>query len=122
MLFIPEDVTIEPECKITQWAIFKTPKNTFQEDHTYHLVGNVDGFGRVSSPIKECREEVSTDDVKRIVITRSGRSYELYGERDGLSKDAIYVLERWLHINRLSIENIKYLSFDKFVTEWGSPT
>lgn len=122
MLFRPESVTIEPECKITQWVIFKAPKNTFQEGHTYHLVGNVDGFGRVSSPIKEYKREVSTTDVKHVVITRSGRSYELHGEQDGLSKDAIYVLERWLHINRLSIENIKYLSFDKFVTEWGYPT
>lgn len=122
MLFRPESVTIEPECKITQWVIFKAPKNTFQEDYTYHLVGNVDGFGRVSSPIKEYKREVSTTDVKHVVITRSGRSYELCGEQDGLSEDAIFVLERWLHINRLSIETIKYLSFDKFVTEWGSPT
>lgn len=122
MLFIPDNVTIEPECKLTRWSIFKTPKNTFQPDPTYHLVGNAVGIGRVSSPIRNFSREVSTTDVKRTFITRSGRLYQVYGEQDGLSKDALYVLGRWLQVNGLNIETIKYLSFDSFINEWDSAT
>lgn len=122
MLFRPDNVTIEPECRLTSWSIFKTPKNTFQPNHTYHLVGNAVGIGKVSSPIKDFSREVSTTEVKHTFTTRSGRLYQVYGEQDGLSKDALYVLGQWLQINRLSIENIEYLSFDNFVTEWDSTT
>lgn len=122
MLFKPESVRIEPDCELTRWTIFKTPKNTFRSGHTYHLAGNVGGYGRVSSPIESFSREVSTTKVKHTFTTRSGRVYKVYGEQDGLSKDTCYVLGAWLHGNRLSIENIEYLSFDNFVTEWNSTT
>ena len=61
---------------------------------TQHLVGVVDGLGRVCSPIQEF------DHNKMEAVTRSGKIYELHG-RPGSDMSADYVFAQWCRLNEI---------------------
>jgi hypothetical protein len=65
-------------------------------DHaTQHLVGVVDGLGRVCSPIQEF------DYDKMEATTRSGKIYELHG-KPSTDMDAKYVFANWCRLNQVT--------------------
>ena len=88
MLFRPES---ETKVQMSMWSVRKV-SSPLLEETTQHLVGVVDGYGRVCSPIQEFDRETMT------VTTRSGKLYELVGE-PGLDMDAAYVFANWCQMN-----------------------
>ena len=76
---------------MSMWSVRKV-SSPLLEETTQHLVGVVDGYGRVCSPIQEFDRETMT------VTTRSGKLYELVGE-PGLDMDAAYVFANWCQMN-----------------------
>lgn len=90
MLFRPDDeIRVEIDC----WSV-KEVTGSHILDPTRHLVGIVDGFGRVCSPIQDFDPETME------VTTRSGKIYELCGE-PGIASDAEYVFTRWCELNEI---------------------
>ena len=73
------------------WSV-REVSSFLDEETTQHLVGVVDGYGRVCSPIQEFDRETMT------VTTQSGKLYELVGE-PGLDMDAAYVFANWCRMN-----------------------
>ena len=88
MLFRPES---ETKVQMSMWSVRKV-SSPLLEETTQHLVGVVDGLGRVCSPIQEFDCETMT------VTTQSGKLYELVGE-PGLDMDAAYVFANWCRMN-----------------------
>lgn len=84
---------------LTQWKIIRAivPKIGYE---TYHFVGMVEGFGRVSSPI------VEFDTVAKTGSTRSGRTYHLSGPSTKLPDDAEYVMRHWEDVNGTTAEDV----------------
>lgn len=78
-----------PSLRLEQWSV-----REIEPAGTRHLVGyNLnESEGRVSSAI------TGYDAQKRLVVTKSGRVYELVG-RSGGDSDGEYVWGRWLQIN-----------------------
>ena len=76
---------------MSMWSVRKV-SSPLLEETTQHLVGVVDGLGRVCSPIQEFDCETMT------VTTQSGKLYELVGE-PGLDMDAAYVFANWCRMN-----------------------
>ncbi|UXU92108.1 hypothetical protein [Burkholderia sp. S-53] len=79
-----------PDVSISNWRIFETDAGT------RHFVGadTLDFTGRVSSAITI---------FNRVALcgqTRSGRVYQLVGQR-GWSSDAKYVWKRWCEVNEV---------------------
>jgi hypothetical protein len=83
-------ITEVPEIELSNWQIFQIGKDC-------HFVGyNItEGEGRVSSKI------INFDKNTLRGITNSGRVYQLHGH-SGYDKDAQYVWQRWLVINRVN--------------------
>ena len=88
MLFRPES---ETKVQMSMWSVHEV-SSPLLEETTQHLVGVVDGYGRVCSPIQEFDRETMT------VTTQSGKQYELVGE-PGLDMDAAYVFANWCRMN-----------------------
>lgn len=88
MIFKPKDVTSEPVVEMSYWSIRSAIDGV--DGETKHLVGCVDGFGRVSSPITEISDNH--------VYTSSGRIYKLIGN-SGNHPNAVYVWMMWLEAN-----------------------
>jgi hypothetical protein len=80
----------EPETLLSSWRVFEVD---FPEGTTRHLNGYCGG-GRVCSAIQEF------DPKTRRARTKSGRIYELVGNKSGYNSDANYVWSRWLGINK----------------------
>ena len=76
---------------MSMWSVHEV-SSPLLEETTQHLVGVVDGYGRVCSPIQEFDRETMT------VTTQSGKLYELVGE-PGLDMDAAYVFANWCRMN-----------------------
>lgn len=78
-----------PELRLERWSV-----RGIEPAGTHHLVGYnlTDREGRASSAIE------TYDAQKRLVVTESGRVYELVG-RPGRDTDGDYVWGRWLKIN-----------------------
>lgn len=90
-VFKPESVSEQPIIKMSHWSIRKVcDEDAFV---TKHLVGLVNGFGRVSSPIEEVMEN---GDVK----TSSGRIYKLIGPV-GRHMDSEWMWSVWLEANQV---------------------
>jgi len=81
------------------WKIVRA-NTTIVEHETYHFVGVVDGFGRVSSPIDEF------DANKMTGKTRSGREYHLVGPSTALPEEAQYVLDVWEERNETVVDDV----------------
>jgi len=89
MLFRPDD---EIRISIDRWSIKEVTSPHL--DATRHLVGIVDGFGRVCSPIQ------NFDPNAMEATTRSGKIYELCGE-PGIASEAEYVFTQWCKLNEI---------------------
>ena len=90
MLFRPEG---ETKVQMSMWSV-REVSSPFLEETTQHLVGVVDGLGRVCSPIQEFDRETMT------VTTRSGKLYELIGP-PGDGVDSQYVFGQWCDMNQI---------------------
>lgn len=90
-VFKPNSVGEQPIVEMSHWS-FRTVVDE-SGYKTKHLVGLVNGFGRVSSPIEEV---MSNGDVK----TSSGRIYKLIGPV-GRHPDAEYIFSVWLEANQV---------------------
>ena len=88
MLFRPES---ETKVQMSAWSV-REVSSPLDDETTQHLVGVVDGLGRVCSPIQEFDRETMT------VTTRSGKLYELIGP-PGVDIDAEYVFKNWCRMN-----------------------
>ena len=88
MLFRPES---ETKVQMSMWSV-REVSSFLDEETTQHLVGVVDGYGRVCSPIQEFDRETMT------VTTRSGKLYELIGP-PGDGVDSRYVFTNWCRMN-----------------------
>jgi len=88
MLFRPDD---EIRVAMEKWAVFDVSASELSET-TSHLVGVVDGFGRVCSPIQWFYHD------RMEAVTQSGKIYELHG-RPGSDPDADWVFEMWCNMN-----------------------
>ena len=88
MLFKPEG---ETKVQMSVWSV-REVSIPFLKEATQHLVGVVDGLGRVCSPIQDFNRETMT------VTSRSGKLYELVGE-PGLDMNAAYVFANWCRMN-----------------------
>ena len=88
-VWVPAPVSQEPSITLTRWQIIKVSENGLD---TFHFVGDRKGgtHARVSSTM------TAFDKSTRRGTTHTGRVYELDGDPDWLSDDAMYVLERWL--------------------------
>jgi hypothetical protein len=114
MLFIPKDMNAQPEVVISRWQLYEIAGNFDGEGSTFHIVGEVDGYGRTSSPIKEFIK--NENGVLESVITRSGRKYFIEGE-PGRTLDATWVFDQWLRNNKNpEVKNITEEYF-KYVPE-----
>lgn len=91
----PASIDEEPVSYLHQWFIFETP----EKDR--HFCGYC-GEGRVSSKI------VEFDENKMQGKTQSGRVYQLVGPK-GVTSDSIYVFDKWLRINNLKEEDIRFV-------------
>lgn len=90
MLFRPDDeIRVEIDC----WSVKEVTSEHLNA--TRHLVGIVDGFGRVCSSIQNFDPETME------ATTRSGKIYELCGE-PGIASDAAYVFDQWCKINQIT--------------------
>lgn len=89
-IWATRSVEQEPETKLTQWRVY-TVQNE-DAPPSMHFVGYTGYEGRVCSAVQEY------DSKTRRGVTRSGRVYELVGH-SGHNGDAMYVWNRWLHIN-----------------------
>lgn len=89
-IYRPNDVAIEPNAVLVQFAVYEIPAKDGSDKKEHHFVGYnlVTGDGRVSSRI------VSYDKGSRTGVTRSGRTYKLSGE-PGTNGDAEYVWSIW---------------------------
>jgi hypothetical protein len=96
MLFRPNN---ETEVEIYGWVMFKHIHPEWPT--SFHLVGMIDGCGRVCSPLQSV-EETEED---YIFISRSGKKYtapKKYYRGDSLeylSNDAKHVLGAWIRMN-----------------------
>lgn len=88
MLFRPAGPDVDPDAHMTRWLVLEVRKSKNTDLVTRHLVGRVDGAGRVSSAIQEF------DPKTRTAITQSGRRYHLQGEPSA-NMDALYVWGAW---------------------------
>lgn len=90
-VFKPESVSEQPIIQMSHWSIRKV----CDEDGfvTKHLVGVVNGFGRVSSAVEEVMGNGN-------IRTSSGRIYKLIGSV-GRHPDAEYVFSVWLEANQV---------------------
>lgn len=86
----PPGVDEQPEVSIACWDIMEI---SLRGVKTHHVVGYMDGGGRVSSAIQ------SFDPEKRQVITNSGRVYYLAPEGSGSIQDIEYTRGAWLRMN-----------------------
>lgn len=84
----------QPTTDMTQWQVVLVIDESGVR--TRHLVGWADWEGRVSSTVK------TWDWANRTATTGSGRIYRLVGE-SGFDRDADYVFERWLRINKARV-------------------
>lgn len=91
MLFKPEG---ETKVQMSVWSVREVSSPLFEQD-TQHLVGVVDGFGRVCSAIQDFDRKTMT------VTSLSGKLYELVGA-PGLDIDAAYVWANWCAINQIT--------------------
>ena len=91
MLFRPDK---ETKVQMSMWSV-REVSSFLDEETTQHLVGVVDGYGRVCSPIQDFDRETMT------VTSRSGKLYELVGE-PGLDMDAAYVFANWCRMNEIT--------------------
>ena len=87
-IFRPVGVDIEPEVVMSQWSVYSVKSGVDGVKNTTHIVGTVNGIGRVCSPVQ------SFDKETRTAITRSGRKYFLDGE-PGKSNRGMYVFAHW---------------------------
>ena len=91
MLFRPDDeIRVEIDC----WSVREVHCAGLDQP-TRHLVGIVDGFGRVCSPIQDFNPETME------ATSRSGKIYELYGE-PGIASNAEYVFDHWCDMNGIT--------------------
>ena len=96
--------TVEPgDVVLEHWRVFKLP------DGTAHFVGfnTVEVEGRVSSSIRDF------DFVTMTGHTKNGRGYTLAGP-SGYDDDAFYVLESWLLLNNISLDDMEFLTLEEF--------
>lgn len=102
-IYKPQSVEIEPNVILEQWGVFQINKGK----KTRHLFGKkTNGSihdGRVSSAIVKFNKK------KKIVTTKSGRTYKLEGP-PGFCGDAEYVQAIWLSINGLTLKDINYVT------------
>lgn len=84
----------QPTTDMTQWQVVLVSDDSGVR--TRHLVGWADWEGRVSSAVKRW------DWANQTATTGSGRIYRLVGE-SGFDRDADYVFERWLLINKARV-------------------
>lgn len=103
MLWKPRNVENEPRTVMYNWIIFREPNG-------HHVAGDVFGEGRVSSAIQ------IFDPEKKMVITRSGRLYDISSDSNNISNDAWYVLDGWLRLNSLTRDDIEFVT-DRYVEE-----
>lgn len=88
-VFKPERVSVQPIVEMSHWSFRKA---TDEDGYTTkHLVGCVNGFGRVSSAVEDTLE-------KDTIRTSSGRVYKLIGT-PSKHMDAEYVWGVWLEAN-----------------------
>jgi len=90
-------VDIEPEIRLHDWRVVEATYADSNGRATRHFVGRdaSDGSGRVSSAI------ASLDLLRRVGVTKSGRSYLLLGT-PGHDADAQHVWGCWRRINRVN--------------------
>ena len=84
-------VLVQPLAVMTHWRLFQV--RSPQGRRTRHLVGRVDGEGRVCSAL------VSIDVMALTAVSRSGRVYRLH-QPTGFDPDAQYVWSVWLRATR----------------------
>ena len=88
MLFRPDD---EIRVGMDTWSVVEVTC-TGLSNATRHLVGIVNGLGRVCSPIQDF------DPSTMEATSRSGKIYELVGQ-PGKDPDAEYVFTQWCRLN-----------------------
>lgn len=93
MLFRPDKA--ETKIQMTSWSVREVSSSDINEGSTQHLIGLVNGYGRVCSPIQEFDRETM------IATTRSGKQYKLLGE-PGLNMDAAFVFENWCQMYKIT--------------------
>lgn len=86
-----------PAIELSHWVVYEVPslKEEMPKDHHFCGWNVTEGEGRVSSKILQWNHATRTG------ITNSGRKYKLLGE-SSLNMDAVYVWERWRHINKVT--------------------
>ena len=94
-LWKPASVKEEPETYLQEWRVYSVDGNFNGTGATIHLVGFSMGTndGRVSAPVLTFNKKT------KHVVTQGGRNYKLHGE-SGFNKDAMFVFNRWLTINK----------------------
>jgi len=91
-LYRPTD---ETHVTMTSWGVHEV---NFSDGTTRHLVGSVNGEGRVSSAIQ------SYDPQEKQLITKSGKVYVVQG-KPGTTANAVYVWQSWCKINKIKPED-----------------
>ena len=91
MLTRPEG---ETRVVMKRWSVVDVSSSLTSET-TSHLVGVVDGIGRVSSPIQWFYHD------RMEAVTQSGKIYELHGE-PGSNVDADWTFESWCRMHGIN--------------------
>ena len=106
-VWVPASVSQEPSITLVRWQIIRVRANDID---TFHFVGDRKGstHARVSSTM------TAFDKSTRRGITHTGRVYELHGDPDWLSDDAMYVLLRWLALQGLTFNAVEDATIEVF--------
>lgn len=95
-VFRPVNVEAEPSISLSQWSIYRCFFDENNSDFSDHIVGQAEGYGRVSSKI------IFSDPGRKLAVTKSGRCYCLDPEYAGnMSSDASYVFNIWKRRNKV---------------------
>lgn len=104
------DVSDQPFVSLERWRIFRVPEGDF------HLCGIIPASGhdgRVSSKLVQFDPKTLTG------TTQSGRMYKLAGDT-GEHRDAAYIRDIWLRVNRIDPNDVTFVTPDEVVLEGGA--